>query len=105
MCNYERGHHGQHSCEVTRNSDQWFRRRCCLKDFLSGALAAPFVQQSRTICAILKEGIMGNIHVKLYEIWTSILGGDVKKKFTDPRTQDGRRPITIAHLEPLAQVS
>ena len=29
------------------------------------------VQWSETIYAILKEGIMGNIHVKLYEIWTS----------------------------------
>ena len=28
-----------------------------------------------TIYAILKAGIMGNIHVKLYEIWTS--GSDV----------------------------
>ena len=25
----------------------------------------------------LKEGIMGNIHVKFYEIWTSGLEGDV----------------------------
>ena len=30
-----------------------------------------------TICAIVKEGIMGNIHVKIYEIWTSGSGGDV----------------------------
>ena len=29
------------------------------------------VQWSRTFNAILKEGIMGNNHVKLYEIWTS----------------------------------
>ena len=29
------------------------------------------VQWSGTIYAILKEGIMGNIHVKIYEIWTS----------------------------------
>ena len=29
------------------------------------------VQWSRTIYAILKEGIMGNIHVKLYEFWNS----------------------------------
>ena len=29
------------------------------------------VQWSKTIYAILKEGIMGNIRVKLYEIWTS----------------------------------
>ena len=37
---------------------------------------------------------MGNIHVKLYKIWTSGLEGDY-----------GQRPIKIAHLEPLAQVS
>ena len=37
----------------------------------------PPVQWSRTIYAILKEGIMGNIHMKLYEIWTSGSGGDV----------------------------
>ena len=63
---------------------------------------------SETISAKLKEGIMGNIHVKLYEIWTSGSGGDVvyRKKFTDDgRTDDGQRPITTAHLEPSAQVS
>ena len=37
----------------------------------------PPVRWSGTIYAILKEGIMGNIHVKLYEIWTSGSGGDV----------------------------
>ena len=31
---------------------------------------SPPVWWSRTIYAILKEGIMGNIHVKLYGIWT-----------------------------------
>ena len=30
----------------------------------------PFMQ-------FLKKGIMGNIHVKLYEIWNSGSGGDV----------------------------
>ena len=35
------------------------------------------MQWSGTIYAILKEGIMGIIHVKLYEIWTSGPGGDV----------------------------
>ena len=38
---------------------------------------SPPVRWSRTIYAILIEGIMRNIHVKLYEIWTSGLGGDV----------------------------
>ena len=37
----------------------------------------PPVQWSGTIYAILKEGIMGNIHVKLYEIRTSGSEGDV----------------------------
>ena len=41
------------------------------KDFLSGALAV-----SRTFYAILKQGILGNIHVKLYGIWTSGSKGD-----------------------------
>ena len=35
------------------------------------------VQGSGTIYAILEEGVMGNIHVKLYEIRTSGSGGDV----------------------------
>ena len=37
----------------------------------------PPVQWRETIYAILKMGIIGNIHVKLYEIWTSGSGGDV----------------------------
>ena len=37
----------------------------------------PPVEKSGTIYAILKEGIMGNIHVKSYEIRTSGSGGDV----------------------------
>ena len=32
---------------------------------------------SGTIYVILKEGIIGNIRVKLFEIWTSGSGGDV----------------------------
>ena len=37
----------------------------------------PPVRWSKSIYAILEEDIMGNIHVKLYEILTSGLGGDV----------------------------
>ena len=47
------------------------------KRFLIWSSGSPPVQWSRAIYAILKEGIMGNIHVKLYEIWTSGSGGDV----------------------------
>ena len=41
-----------------------------LRHFLPRALAAPFVQQTGTICAILVEGIMRNNSVKLFLIWT-----------------------------------
>ena len=54
------------------------------KRFLIWNSGGPPVPWSGTILAILKEGIMGNIHVKLYEILTSGSEGDVvKKKFTD----------------------
>ena len=50
LSNFERGYHGEHSCEVIWNLDQWFRR-CRLKDFFFWALAAllfsgaePFMQ-------------------------------------------------------------
>ena len=67
------------------------------QDFLSGALAALLfggaeVWWSGTIYAILKEGIMGNIHIKLYEIWIRGSRDVVQtKNFTDARrTDDGQ---------------
>ena len=47
------------------------------KRFLIWSSCNPPVRWSRTIYAILKEDIMGNIHVKLCEIWTSGSGVDV----------------------------
>ena len=46
------------------------------KDISYLQLWGPFVQQSRTICAILTEGIKGNIYVKYFQIWTDGSGGD-----------------------------
>ena len=55
--------------------------------------------------AILKESIMGNIHAKLYEFWTSGSGEDVERKSlrtTDARrTPDEYRSQYFDHLEPL----
>ena len=54
---------------------------------------------------------MGNIHVKVCEIWTSGSEGDIVQSLSRDRqmedgwTDDRQRPITIAHLETLAQVS
>ena len=51
LCNFGRGYYEEQFCEIIVNLGQWFRRRCRLKDFLSGALAAflfdgaePFMQ-------------------------------------------------------------
>ena len=76
MCNFGRGYYEEHFCEIILNSGKWFRRRYRLKDFLSRALAALLFGGGNHLCN-LKEGIMVNIHVKLYDIWTSGLGGDV----------------------------
>ena len=71
LCNFGRGYQEEQFCKIILNLGQWFRR-CLLKDFLSEALATLLFSLQ-----ILKEGIMGNIHVKLYEIKTSGSGGDV----------------------------
>ena len=49
----------------------WFKR------FLILSFGSPPVWCSRTIYAILKDGIMENIHVKLYGILTRGSKGDV----------------------------
>ena len=77
LCNFRRGHHGANSCEVIWHLDKWYSRRCLFITFLIWSSSCPLVQSSKTIYAILKEGIIGLIHVKLYEIWTSGSGGDV----------------------------
>ena len=46
------------------------------KRFLIWSSDGPHVRWSGSIYAILKVGIMENIHVKLYEIWTSGSGRD-----------------------------
>ena len=70
LCNFGRWRYEEQLHEFVSNCGQCFRRRCRLKDFFS-------VQWSGTNYAILKEGIIGNIHVKLYEILTSGSGVDV----------------------------
>ena len=47
------------------------------KRFLIWSSGGPPVRWSGTIYALLKEGIMGNFHVELYEIWISGSEGDV----------------------------
>ena len=51
LCKFGRGCYEEKFCEIILNLGQWVRRRCRLKDFLSGALAGllfggakPFMQ-------------------------------------------------------------
>ena len=46
LCNFGRRHHEELFCEIILNLDQWFRRECSLKLFLSGALADFFSVES-----------------------------------------------------------
>ena len=64
LCHFVKRHHEEQFCEIILNLDLRFMRRCR-------------VRWSGTICALLVEGIMGNIIVKLCQIWTSGSGGDV----------------------------
>ena len=65
ILNYGRGYYEEHFCEIILNLYQWFRR-CLFKIFLIWSSGGPFVQWSRSICAILVEGIMRNNSVKLF---------------------------------------
>ena len=49
MCNFGKGHHKEHFCEIILNLGQWFRR-CHLKDFLSGALATLLFGSVEPLC-------------------------------------------------------
>ena len=60
LCNIERMHHEEQSCEIIMNLDLWFRRKCHLKEFLIWSSVSPSVQPSVTVCAFLVEGIKRN---------------------------------------------
>ena len=63
LCNFGRGHYTEHFCEIILKIDQWFRSRYHLKIFL---ILSSFGQWSGTIRAILVEGILRNIFMKLF---------------------------------------
>ena len=78
------------------------------KIFLIWSSGGPCVQWSGTIYAILQEGIMRNIHVKLCEILDQLFGrrcclkeNVYRGRTTEYRrpTHTGRRPITIPHTK------
>ena len=67
LCNFDVGYQEEQFYGFIINLNQLFRR-CHLKVFfLIWSFGSPPVQWSGTICAILKEGNMRKINVKLYE--------------------------------------
>ena len=70
LCNFGRGYQEEQICEIILNLEQWLTR-CLLRIFLIWSYGGPFVQQNRTICEILVEGMMRNNSVKLFRILAS----------------------------------
>ena len=65
LCNFERGHHGEHSCEAHVKFGPVVKEMS-LKRFLFWRSGGPCVQWRETIYAILVEGIMRNKSSKLF---------------------------------------
>ena len=74
-------HHEEQFCEIILNLGQWFRKRCSIKDFLSGALVVILFGGAEIFPIVpsffFKESIMGNIPVKLYGIRTEMSFKDI----------------------------
>ena len=63
--------HFQVLCKTVRTLGSVVQEEMTFKRFLIWTSGRPPAWWSGTIFAILKEGTMGNIHVKLYEVWIS----------------------------------
>ena len=64
LVQFSREHYEEHSCGIILNLDQWLRKRC-LTIFLL-ALTANLFSEVEQFCAILVEGMMRNMSVKVY---------------------------------------
>ena len=64
--NFGRGSPKDHFCEIILKSVHWSRRRCRLKVCSIFSSGGNFVQSRITILAILLEGHLRNISVKLF---------------------------------------
>ena len=64
-------------------------------------------QRTVTIFINVQSPFNTRLHIKFEEIWPRGFRGEVVQRCdrTDGQTDDGRRVITIAHPEPLTQVS
>ena len=110
LCNFGTGYYEEQICEIILNLGQWLRRRYRLKDFLAGALAVLLFGGAEPFMQFWKKPSWGTF------MWSYMKFGPVDQKVLSfkekvykwthyGKMDDGQRPITIAHLEPLAQVS
>ena len=67
----------EHFCEIIIKSNKWPMRKCRFKTFSILSSGGHFVQQSRTISALLVKGRQRNISVKVFRNRAIDLGGDV----------------------------
>ena len=74
-----------------------------LKKILSGALATLLFRGAESFNHERGHHVEHSCYMKLGPVVQEEM--PFLKKFTNGRTDDGRRPITIARLEPSAQVS
>ena len=99
MCNFGRGYYEEQFCEIILNLSQWFRRRC---RFTYLELWRPFCLVERNHLCIFERRHYGEHSCEVISNLDQWFRRRRRlKKFTD----HGQRPITIAHLEPSAQVS
>ena len=71
LSNFGRGYYSEQFCENYFEFGPVVQEDMSFKRFLIWSSGGPPVWWSKIIYAILKEGIISKIHVKLYEIWTS----------------------------------
>ena len=57
--NFGRGCYAKQLCEIIFNLGQWFRRRCRLNDFLSGALVDLQFGRANSFMQFLKKALWG----------------------------------------------
>ena len=106
LCNLCKGHYEKQFCEFISYLGQWFRRRCCYKDFLSEALVALLFSGVEPFMQFWKRASWGTFMWSNMKFWPVAREEmSFKEKVYGRRTHDEPKPITIPHLEPLAQVS
>ena len=96
LCNFGRGHYEEQFCQFISNLGQWFRRRCRLKDFLSGALAAVVFSGAEPFTQFWKKTLWGTF------IWSYMKFGLVVQEEMSFKEKGNGRTKTNHNTSPWA---